>query len=227
MRHLSRRLGSAVLAAVFCASSLSLHAQEAQRLDPDRWEPAIQAFEAKDRVSPQPKGQIVFVGASSIVRWNLAEYFPDLKAINRGFGGSFMADSARYASRIVTPYQPRIVVLYPGENDIARGVKAEAVAASFQEFMKTVHAALPATRVLVIGLKPTPARWEFMDEMRKTNTRFQAICQAAQPCTYISVEKEMLGANQEPRPELFVADRQHLSPEGYKIWTAIVRPHLN
>jgi hypothetical protein len=31
------------------------------------------------------------------------ESFPDLRVINRGFGGSEMADAARYASRIVVP----------------------------------------------------------------------------------------------------------------------------
>src|SRR5678815_4096979 len=99
---------------------------------PDRWEPDIQKFEAQDKQHPPPKGGIVFVGASSIVRWNLAESFPDLKnAINRGFGGSEMADSAKYASRVVVPYAPRTVVLYPGENDIARGTTPETVGAGF------------------------------------------------------------------------------------------------
>src|SRR6267143_1157179 len=65
---------------------------------PSRWEPEIQKFEEQDKQNPQPTRGIVFVGASSIVRWNLAESFPDLKdAINRGFGGSEMADSAKYA----------------------------------------------------------------------------------------------------------------------------------
>ena len=114
-------------------------AQQRATPDPNRWEPAMQKFEEQEKASPSPKGEIVFWGASSIVRWNLHESFPDLKAINRGFGGSEMADAARYASRIVVPLKPRIVVLYPGENDIARGVTAETVGAGFQQFVKNVH----------------------------------------------------------------------------------------
>ena len=78
------------------------------------------------------KGGIVFVGASSIVRWKVSEFFPDLPVLNRGFGGSEMADTAHFAARTVLPYEPRIVVLYPGENDIARGVSPETVAAGFE-----------------------------------------------------------------------------------------------
>jgi lysophospholipase L1-like esterase len=215
-----------ISSAVLVLAALGLHAQQ-KPVDPNRWEPAIKAFETQDQQSPPAKGQIVFVGASSIVRWKLPESFPDLEAINRGFGGSYMSDSTRYATRIVVPYQPRIVVLYPGENDIAAGVTPEAEAKSFAEFVDIVHGALPRTRIVMIGLKPTPARWQFMEQMRRANTLNRAHCESHQPCVFVSVEKDMLGADQRPRPELFVADGQHMSPEGYKIWTRLVRPHLD
>ena len=32
-----------------------------------------------------------------------------------------MADAARYAGRIVTPYKPRLIVLYEGDNDLNAG----------------------------------------------------------------------------------------------------------
>jgi lysophospholipase L1-like esterase len=229
IRFSSNRTRPAValfFAAVPLLVSLAAGAQVAPR-DPARWEPAIKAFEAEDLKHPFPKGEIVFVGASSIVRWNLAESFPDLKALNRGFGGSEMADTAYYAHRTVLPYRPRIVVLYPGENDIARGVSPETVAAGFEKFVATVHGALPKTRILVIGLKPTPARWQFNDQMLKTNQLLRTFTKSHEGMTYIDVEKPMLGTDGLPRPELFVEDRQHMSPEGYKIWNRIIRPYLN
>ena len=88
-----RRLAAAA-AAVGLAGVLAvcLSAQTAER-----WDAAIQKFEDQDKVSPPPQNGIVFIGASSIVRWNLPEYFPELgtKAINRGFGGSQSIDSVR------------------------------------------------------------------------------------------------------------------------------------
>lgn len=205
--------------------STSLLAQVPPR-DPARWEPNIAAFEAQDRKSPPPRGGIVFVGASSIVRWNLTEFFPDLPAINRGFGGSELADTAHFVPRTVLPYEPRIVVLYPGENDIARGVAPADVAAAFERLVKVVRGALPQTRILVIGLKPTPARWRFNDQMLDTNRRLREIAGRHEGITYISVEKAMLGPNRLPRPDLFIEDGQHMTRAGYEIWTDIVRPHL-
>jgi lysophospholipase L1-like esterase len=206
---------------------VALRAQQRATPDPNRWEPAMQKFDSQDKAAPPPKGEIVFTGASSIVRWDLKEYFPDLKALNRGFGGSEMADAARYAPRIVVPNAPRVVVLYPGENDIARGVTAETVGAGFQQFVKNIHGPLPKTRIIAIGLKPTPVRWQFIDEMRKANKLIKGYCESQAGCEYINVEPEMLGADGRPRPELFVPDGEHMTPEGYKIWTRLVRPHLN
>jgi hypothetical protein len=54
-------------AAVPLLVSLAVSAQVAPK-DPARWEPAIKAFEEQDLKHPFPKGEIVFVGASSIVR---------------------------------------------------------------------------------------------------------------------------------------------------------------
>jgi len=166
------------------------------------------------------------VGASSIVRWNLAEFFPDLKAINRGFGGSELSETAYYAPRTVLPYEPRLVVVYPGENDIARGVSPEAVAASFGQLVSTVHTALPQTRIVVIGLKPTRARWRFNGAMLKANELIRSFATTHPAVTYVSVTKAMLGPDGLPRPDPFVEDRQHLSGAGYDLWTEIVRPHI-
>ena len=220
-----RRTKVAVLAIVPLLASVALLAQVAPR-DPSRWEPNIRAFEEQDRRNPPPTGELVFVGASSIVRWNVTEFFPELKVLNRGFGGSDMADTAHFAERTVLPYRPRIVVLYPGENDIARGVSPEDVAAGFQRFVGTVQGALPKTRILVIGLKPTPARWRFNDQMLETNRLLRTIAASGEGITYIGVEKAMLGPDRLPRPDLFIEDGQHMTRAGYEIWTEIVRPHL-
>src|SRR5436309_16121433 len=101
---------------------VSLAAALAPAAEPaERWEADIRKFEEADRKSPPAPGQVVFVGSSSIRLWRLAESFSDIPSLNRGFGGSQLADAAKYADRIVTPYQPRTVVLYGGDNDLAAG----------------------------------------------------------------------------------------------------------
>ena len=213
-----------VLATVF-AATLGLTAQ--QPIDPNRWEPTIQKFEAADKAAPPLKGGIVFIGASSIARWtNLAESFPDLQVVNRGFGGSELSEAVKYASRVVVPYAPRTVVLYAGENDLNRGVSPEVIASDFDKFSQLIHTSLPAARIVVIGLKPSLLRWKLRDGMQQTNMLIRTRCVADSKCAYVDPWPWMIGTDGTPKPELFVEDGLHMTPAGYRAWTQMLKPHL-
>src|SRR6266581_6373556 len=120
--------------------------------DSAKWEKDISAFEASDKTNPPPRGCIVFVGSSSIRKWtNLTAHFPSLPVVNRGFGGSQLADSVNFADRIVTPYQPRQVVIYAGGNDINAGKAPEVVYGDFVALITKLRAKLPHVRIAYIS----------------------------------------------------------------------------
>ena len=216
---------AAAAAAVTLAGVLAvcLSAQTAER-----WDPAIQRFEEQDKVSPPPQNGIVFIGASSIVRWNLPEYFPELgaKAINRGFGGSQSVDAVRYVERIVVPYHPRIVVYYAGDNDVEANVPAREIARQFELFDQKVHAALPQTKIIFISIKPSIRRWKWIDTISSANAMVKAYCAKEKHLAFMDIERQMLGPDGKPNPDLLVADGLHMTPAGYRIWTAALTPLL-
>lgn len=196
-------------------------------LDPNRWESTMQKFEVEDQQKGYITGGAVFIGSSSIARWtNLADAFPNLKVVNRGFGGSELSESAKYARRVVVPHAPRIVVLYAGENDLNRGLPPETIAADFGTFANVIRASLPMTRIVVIGLKPSLLRWKLRDGMQQTNALIRSRCAADRDCTYVDPWPSMIGADGTPKPEFFVADGLHMTPAGYAAWTEMLRPHL-
>jgi lysophospholipase L1-like esterase len=198
----------------------------AQQQGTDKWEKDVAAFEAADRLKPPPKGEILFVGSSTIVNWDVALHFPDLRIISRGLWGSALIDTLRYVDRLVIPYEPRLVVVYAGENEVDWGGTSEEVGAQFERFARAVHAKLPQTRILFIGLKPTPQRWLVIDRIRITNALIRAICQRDDRLAFLDVDGVMMGWDERPRRELFQEDGLHLSPEGYRLWSTLVRPFL-
>lgn len=229
------RLGKAVLWAAVIGSTFgagtetgrrAVCAAEKPKNPENRWEAQIQAFEAQDRKQAPPRQGVVFIGSSSIRLWDLGKSFPDLPAINRGFGGSQLADAARYVDRIVAPYAPRVVVLYAGDNDIAAGKSPEQVAADYRAFVQRVHAALPAARIVYLAIKPSLARWKLVDKMRRANGLIRAAAREDRRLVFVDVDPPMLDANGKPRPELFKPDGLHLNDEGYKLWAELLRPHL-
>lgn len=197
---------------------------------PDQWTADIDKFAAADAAQPPPAGAVVFVGSSSIRLWDsLATDFPGVRTINRGFGGSELADSVFYADRIVIPYQPRLVVVYAGENDLAdtkTPKSPEKVLADFRAFRTKVHAALPAARIIFLSIKESPSRERIRSQVRAANNLIAADCATDPRCTFVDMAKPLLDANGNYRPDLFKADRLHLNPQGYAIWTRVLAPYL-
>jgi lysophospholipase L1-like esterase len=192
----------------------------------DRWEADIAAFEAKDRVTPPPKGCIVFVGSSSIRLWKtLSQDFPGLPVVNRGFGGSQLADSVRFADRIIIPYAPRQVVIYAGGNDINAGKSPEVVYGDFVALVTKLRSHLPHAHLAFISCQASPSRWTQVEKIRQFNARVESYCRR-QGLTFINTFPLVLGSDDQPNPDLFVADRLHMNEKGYAIWREAVAPHL-
>lgn len=196
--------------------------------DSTQWEPDIVAFEEVDsRVRRRPGG-VVFVGSSSIRFWDtLAQDFPGVDTLNRGFGGSRVRDATWYADRIVTPYQPRAVVFYAGDNDLMEGRSVDQVAADFAAFVDKVHAAQPRVRIAFVSIKPSPSRAMLLPQIRQANALVRDYAAAHDDVDYLDVYTPMVNGAGLPRSELFIGDRLHMNAQGYALWATVVRPWLD
>jgi lysophospholipase L1-like esterase len=192
-----------------------------------RWESEIRAFEAADQTNAPPPGGVVFVGSSSIRLWKtLADDFKGLPVLNRGFGGSQLADSVFYTGRIVIPYRPQQIVLYAGDNDLAAGKSPEQVFHDFEAFITKVRSALPGARISYVSIKPSPARLALLPQMRAANALIAEFIHTGRDLDYIDVFTPMMREDGQPRPEIFGPDRLHMNAQGYALWTRLIRPHL-
>jgi lysophospholipase L1-like esterase len=194
---------------------------------PDRWKEEIDKLTAGDATRPPVPGGVVFVGSSSIRLWTtLARDFPNLPVINRGFGGSELADSVFYEDRLVFACHPRTVVLYAGTNDLWAGKTPEAVFADFQAFHAKLRAALPETKLIYLSIVLSPSRVRVHAAMRTANSLIAAECARDPRCTFVDVNTPMAGPDGLPPAGLFRDDRLHLNAVGYAIWTQVLTPYL-
>lgn len=192
-----------------------------------KWEKEISAYEASDKTNPPPKGALLFIGSSTVRMWKtLAQDFPSVKVINRGFGGSQIADSTHFAERVIFPYEPSKVFLRAGGNDLWLGKSAEEVFGDFKEFVAKVHGKLPKTEIVFISLSPSIARWKQADKEKAVNTMVQEFVKQNPSVKYIETFSLPLGSDGQPRPELFLADKLHFNAEGYKLLAECVRPFV-
>jgi len=193
--------------------------------DPRRFEDAIGAFETQDLAGPPPPGAVLCIGSSSMRFWHdtMADDLQPLTLIRRGFGGSTMLDVLFYCSRVVVPYQPRAILIYEGDNDVDGGVSAARFMATFGQFVEVVRATLPETRLYVLAIKPSPARWKSWPVMKAANVLLRQGCADDPLLEYIDIASPMLGPDGLPLPEIYLEDKLHLNRRGYEIWTREVR----
>ena len=210
-----------VLPSLFCPQCAS------EDLKPERWEKEIVGIEERMAAGKSPGGSVLFVGGSSIRLWKLDESFPELKTSNHGFGGSHLSDSVHFFDRIVAPVKPSFIVVYAGDNDIAAGKTPETVHDDYCKFADLVHQKVPTCRkVIYITIKPSVKRWALAEQMQKVNSLIKATCEKNSNLLFADIWGPMLNAEGMPRPDLLVEDGLHMNADGYRIWTNMLKPHL-
>lgn len=192
------------------------------------WNPAIAAFEASDHANPPPQGAVLFIGSSSIEHWkSVAADFPEVKVINRGFGGSELGDSTYFANRIVAPYHPRAIVLYAGDNDIYYGHTPQQVRDDFAAFVSKVRSFDPGVPVAFVSIKPSVARQSLLPQIRQANDLVRGYAATQKGVTYIDVFTPMLGADGQPQQKWFGPDGLHMNRSGYALWIKALKPWVD
>lgn len=187
----------------------------------------IRAFEKQDSVLMPAKGQILLAGSSTFRLWFSAkEDLEGFPIINRGFGGSQMSDLNFYFDRIVAKYDPKIILVYEGDNDLASNESPESVFEDFKIFAEKVKTQLPNTKVGYCSIRPSIARTNLREKQVQANQLIKNYCQKNKGFYFVNIYKEYFLSNGDLMPDVFVSDKLHLNKKGYEIWTKATRKFL-
>jgi len=197
-----------------------------------RFKADIEKILAREKKTPPPADGVLFIGSSTIVRWKLDKWFPNLPTINHGFGGSFLSDTVFYFHRFVKPVAPKQLVVFAGSNDLQAGKSPEEVTRDLVNLVGLVRRHLPQTKLYYLAITPSVARWKMIETQRATTrlmaTEIEKLNQVGDvpAVELILTEAALLGPDGQPQPKLYVADGLHLSDDGYAIITKLVSEAL-
>lgn len=185
----------------------------------------IAHFAELDAVAPPQACSFLFVGSSTIRLWrSLDQDMAPYPVINRGFGGSKIEDVDFYFDKVVAPYKPRAIFFYAGENDLSAGETVDTVVANFERFLQLKSAQLGDAPVYFISLKPSKLRLAQMPQQAEVNARIKALAETRSDLRYVDVIPAMM--DQGGPKDIYIADGLHMNPDGYALWTGVVRPAL-
>lgn len=192
----------------------------------------ISEFKAQDARAGFRADAVLFVGSSSLKRWqDIDTRFAPRPVINRGFGGAQMRHVLHHYDDVISVYKPNVLVIYAGGNDLAAGVKPGVVLKDFDLLMENVRRDFPDLPVLIVSIKPVPARMEDIDAQKIVNDGFMQRAKVQTNLHYVDIATPMLTLMQDDvtgqGAGLFKPDGLHMTAKGYDIWAAELNWYLD
>lgn len=189
----------------------------------------VLALKSKDSAAYPTPNNILFTGSSSFTKWtDIQAYFPGYKIVNRAFGGSSLPDLIRYADEIIIPYQPKQIVVYCGDNDLAASdsITPQMVLIRFKQLFTQIRSKIPKTHILYVAIKPSPSRERLMPKMVQANRLIKNFLKGERRTAFADVYHPMLVKGGKPNSTLFLEDKLHMNASGYVIWQKVLQPYL-
>jgi lysophospholipase L1-like esterase len=196
----------------------------------EKWEKEIKKIEARDAEEQDPDDAILFIGSSSIRRWDQIDSdMAPYRAIQRGYGGAKYSDLAIYAERLIQPHQYRALVIFVG-NDVS-GKPDDRTPSEVEALVRYVvgvsKAHQPTAPVLLIEVTPTQKRFAVWGKIREINAVLREVALSTPHTYFIATADRFLDPTGNPRNELFVDDQLHLNEVGYDRWAKRIHSQLH
>ena len=193
-----------------------------------RYQGDINRYQKENKRLKDLSCDVLFLGSSSINLWDtIYEDFAPLKLIRRSYGGATLRDMIYNYNTIAKGYTPKSILLYV-ENDLGNhkeGVNAVKCFDLFRIFIDKLKKDYPNTPLIVVSLKPSQHKADQLKDQLLVNALLEENA-TAQGYTYIDITKVMYDEAGNLRTDIFKEDNLHMNAEGYKLWTAILKPLL-
>ncbi|GJH41609.1 lipase [Capnocytophaga sp. HP1101] len=193
-----------------------------------RYQRDITNYQKENKKLKNLNCDVLFLGSSSINLWDtIYEDFAPLNIIRRSYGGATLRDMIYNYNTIAKGYTPKSILLYV-ENDLGNhkeGVNAVKCFDLFRIFIDKLKKDYPNTPLIVVSLKPSQHKADQLKDQLLVNALLEENA-TAQGYTYVDITKVMYDDAGNLRTDIFKEDNLHMNAEGYKLWTAILKPLL-
>jgi len=188
------------------------------------YEEDIKYLESKTLYPKGKKKRVLFYGSSSIRLWNsITVDFPEFDVVNQGFGGSTIAACCWFFKRVVPMWEPDMMVIYAGDNDLGDRRHPEEVFLNFKNMMALIHETCSDIPVAFISVKQSTARAHLSGSVWWTNEIIKAEIEKCYPtCTFVDIVEPMR-KNGSADWTMLESDGLHLSTKGYAVWTEALK----
>lgn len=210
-----------LLVLALCAAGISAaHADK-------YWEQRVSLFNQL----PVTESDIIFLGNSITDGGNFEELFGREDVKNRGIRSDAIPGVLKRLDQ-VTKGHPRKIFLLIGINDVSHGLTVTQLAERYENLVKEIQKRSPQTKLYLQSVMPINNSFKVyksLTDKEQTvvdfNKQIKRIA-GENGLTYIDLWPALADSNGNMRKS-FTNDGLHLTGEGYRIWTDLLRPYLD
>jgi lysophospholipase L1-like esterase len=179
---------------------------------------------------------VLFLGDDQIHNWETTGeaawkmHFEPLKAANFGHGGDQTGHLIWRLTdgNLFNGLNPKVAVLHIGTNNMGPFM-AEDAAGAIEKIVQILHAKLPNTKLLIMGVFPQgidPVHEHTLRDRIKAINQLIAKQDDGKTVRYVDINSRLLGSDGTLSPEIS-PNSFHFPPKGYEIWADAINEIVN
>jgi lysophospholipase L1-like esterase len=185
----------------------------------------LNGLAAKDKASAPPMDAVEFAGSSMFEGWTeVTAHMAPIPAFNRAIGGSKTADILKYLDQLVIQYQPKVVVLYSGINDVSEGVSSAKAVENIQKIIEVINAKLPETQVIYVAILNASNRADSWELINDANASIKKYAEQNSRMTFLDISSALVDGRGATRQEFLTSDQSHYNSAAYEAMAEAVKP---
>ncbi|MET0348368.1 MAG: GDSL-type esterase/lipase family protein [Rhizobacter sp.] len=175
------------------------------------------------------QGAVVFAGDSLIGGWRtMAKDFPELNVANRGIGGEPTRGLLFRFQEDVLDLHPKAIVLLSGSNDLSAQQDPKQSRANLAAMLDQAEKAAPGVPIVLCTVPPRQDPKAPVDpaKVRELNRQIASLAEGRRNVVVLDLHALLVAPDGSPTPELFGADRLHISAAGFQRFRDALAPVL-
>jgi lysophospholipase L1-like esterase len=179
--------------------------------------------EFKAQVDTIPKGSVIFLGNSITEGFDLLQYFPLSKPINRGIIGDHIDGLIERLDYSVIELNPSRLFVLIGINDIGAGNSDSTILTNYEELLNRLCRSLPETQICVQSILPTSPVWSNCpkEKIRRLNHQIKEFVKARN-LQWLDLYPEFVDTEGYLK-KAYTKDGLHLNKTGYQKWYTMLK----
>lgn len=180
----------------------------------------ISSYEEENPLYDDYEADVVFLGDSLTDGYDLAKYYPQYIAINRGIGGDTTVGLEERLGVSLYEIKPKVAVMLIGVNNI------NSMFDNYENILKSFKENVPNTKIILLSLTSMSGEWGKNNQLAAYNNVKIKMLAEKYSFEYIDLYSPLMNIETGEIFDEYTTDGGHLTEAGYNVLTKQITPVL-